>query len=68
MTSVSTPEPKAKKAVHFSDEMHSVELNSTPSFNSASNHSGTVLAEPTELEFLRNVLYEYMMGKETQVS
>ena len=58
----STPVPRAKKSVHFSDEMHSMDLH-----NSTNNHSGTVLAEPTELEYLKNVLYEYMMGKQTQV-
>jgi len=29
--------------------------------------SGSALAEPTELEYLRNILYEYMMGNQTQV-
>lgn len=68
MSSASTPVPKAKKAVHFSDDMHSVDLDSTLNHTSATNnHSGTSLAEPTELQYLRNILYEYMMGKQTQV-
>lgn len=61
-TPISTPVSKAKKSVHFSDDMQSVDLHSQ-----SNNHSGTVLAEPTELEYLKNVLYEYMMGKQTQV-
>lgn len=28
---------------------------------------GSVISEPTEVEYLKKVLYEYMMGKETKV-
>ncbi|KAF6029525.1 GOLGA4 [Bugula neritina] len=64
VSTASTPVPRSKKAVHFSDDLHTVDLNSTHS--TSENHSTTVLAEPTELEYLKNVLYEYMMGKQTQ--
>lgn len=32
-----------------------------------SHASGPLLFEPTETEYLRNILYEYMLGKETKV-
>ena len=31
------------------------------------NSGGPLLFEPTETEYLRNILFEYMLGKETKV-
>ncbi|XP_041365531.1 golgin subfamily A member 4-like isoform X2 [Gigantopelta aegis] len=38
----------------------------SPAGSQSSHGDGPLLREPTEFEYLRNILYEYMMGKETK--
>ncbi|KAK7500793.1 hypothetical protein BaRGS_00008037 [Batillaria attramentaria] len=38
----------------------------SPDGSLLSHEDSALLREPTELEYLKNILYEYMMGKETQ--
>lgn len=59
--------PVKSKKVTFDDEMHTVDLEVNGGHRSLIDSSSAALGEPTELEYLRNILYEYMMGNQTQV-
>lgn len=38
----------------------------TPTSHHDNDYNGPLLREPTEFEYLKNILYEYMMGRETK--
>ncbi|CAE1254672.1 GOLGA4 [Acanthosepion pharaonis] len=45
---------------------HQSYSDNTPTSHHDNDYNGPLLREPTELEYLKNILYEYMMGRETK--
>ncbi|KAJ8314178.1 hypothetical protein KUTeg_008739 [Tegillarca granosa] len=51
-----------KKHVHFENQTPPA----SPGYYTDGTPSGPLLQEPTQMEYLRNILFQYMMGKETK--